>query len=111
MNCPECGGKSRVLDSRISKGECRRRRECLKCGERYTTWERMGSITDVEKQTIETMGELIRSLNDQELSLRISKVAIDSLCDVICPDGCPAKPEGKQCHEVVEEWLKKEVKG
>ena len=110
MNCPDCGGKSKVVDSRITAGECRRRRECLSCKERFTTWERVESIVDVEKKTIETMGELIRSLSDQELSQRISKRAIDSLCDVICQDGCLAKPKGKQCHEVVEEWLKSEAK-
>lgn len=43
MKCFFCGSEqSRVLDKRAVKslGEIRRRRECLKCHKRYTTYER-----------------------------------------------------------------------
>jgi len=43
MNCPNCGSSSlRVLEKRDIEGELaiRRRRECLKCGFRFTTYER-----------------------------------------------------------------------
>jgi len=42
MKCPACGHlEDKVVDSRTTKeGEAiRRRRECLKCGKRYTTYE------------------------------------------------------------------------
>ncbi len=42
MKCPECSHlEDKVVDSRTTKeGEAiRRRRECLKCGSRYTTYE------------------------------------------------------------------------
>lgn len=40
--CPKCGyHQSSVVDSRPSGSEQRRRRECLKCGERFTTYEVM----------------------------------------------------------------------
>lgn len=42
MRCPYCGKKSdRVLDSRVSRNglNVRRRRECLKCKRRFTTYE------------------------------------------------------------------------
>ena len=42
MNCPKCkAGDSRVVDSRIAKDglSIRRRRECQKCGYRFTTVE------------------------------------------------------------------------
>ncbi|HBB17243.1 MAG: transcriptional regulator NrdR [Syntrophus sp. RIFOXYC2_FULL_54_9] len=42
MKCPFCGhSESKVIDSRISKdGDAiRRRRECLECGRRFTTYE------------------------------------------------------------------------
>ena len=42
MRCPKCGNDDdKVLDSRSSKEGCaiRRRRECLKCGHRFTTHE------------------------------------------------------------------------
>src|SRR5579884_2404846 len=47
MNCPFCGYKQdRVIDSRESKeGDViRRRRECLKCERRFTTYERSDEI-------------------------------------------------------------------
>jgi len=41
MNCPFCGHTdSRVIDSRDTEGGIRRRRECLKCRGRFTTYER-----------------------------------------------------------------------
>ena len=42
MKCPKCGNDDdKVLDSRASKegSAIRRRRECLKCGHRFTTHE------------------------------------------------------------------------
>ena len=47
MKCPFCGfGNDKVVDSRESKeGESiRRRRECLKCEKRFTTYERIDEI-------------------------------------------------------------------
>ncbi|HET9051391.1 MAG TPA: transcriptional regulator NrdR [Candidatus Dormibacteraeota bacterium] len=44
MKCPYCqNGDSKVVDSRDSEtGEAiRRRRECLRCGKRFTTYERV----------------------------------------------------------------------
>ena len=44
MNCPYCGGTgSRVIDSRPLDGAVRRRRKCLSCGARFTTYERVQS--------------------------------------------------------------------
>jgi transcriptional repressor NrdR len=42
MRCPNCDGTDhRVVDTRTSRGgrAVRRRRECLECGERFTTYE------------------------------------------------------------------------
>jgi transcriptional repressor NrdR len=46
MNCPYCGYfDQKVIDSRdVDKG-IRRRRQCLKCGARFTTYERMQSAS------------------------------------------------------------------
>ena len=42
MNCPYCGGQeSRVIDSRGLDKVVRRRRKCLACGARFTTYERI----------------------------------------------------------------------
>lgn len=45
MHCPACGhGESKVVDSRSADDgdSIRRRRECLSCGHRFTTYERLG---------------------------------------------------------------------
>ena len=40
MRCPFCNCEdTRVIDSRPSEGKKRRRRECPKCGRRFTTYE------------------------------------------------------------------------
>jgi transcriptional repressor NrdR len=47
MKCPYCGdSKDRVVDSRESKGgsTIRRRRECLSCGRRFTSYEQIEDI-------------------------------------------------------------------
>src|SRR5271156_1058137 len=47
MTCPFCGHREdKVIDSRESKNgdSIRRRRECLGCGRRYTTYERSDEV-------------------------------------------------------------------
>src|SRR6185437_2091777 len=47
MKCPFCGfANDKVVDSRESKEaeSIRRRRECLQCGKRFTTYERIDEI-------------------------------------------------------------------
>jgi transcriptional repressor NrdR len=47
MNCPFCGlADSRVVDSRETEGRdaIRRRRECISCGQRFTTYEKIDEI-------------------------------------------------------------------
>lgn len=41
MKCIFCEGETKVTDKRDSEGETRRRRECLKCKKRFTTYERV----------------------------------------------------------------------
>ena len=52
MKCTYCGhDDSRVTDSRSANQGIRRRRQCLECGARFTTYERVedGSMTIVKK--------------------------------------------------------------
>ena len=42
MRCPFCNSeKTEVTDKRDTEGETRRRRECLKCKKRFTTYEKV----------------------------------------------------------------------
>lgn len=50
MRCPFCGNAdSKVVDSRSGKegDSIRRRRECLNCGRRYTTYERIEEVAQM----------------------------------------------------------------
>jgi len=52
MKCPYCGSEdSRVVDSRDVNDGVRRRRQCLECSSRFTTYERVlrGSLFVVKK--------------------------------------------------------------
>lgn len=47
MKCPFCASSlSKVVDKRAvdSRGEIRRRRECLKCDKRFTTYETLAAV-------------------------------------------------------------------
>ena len=39
MDCISCNGKTKVTDVRNRNGKRYRRRTCLECGERFTTYE------------------------------------------------------------------------
>ena len=44
MKCPSCSGmENKVIDSRLNKegNVIRRRRECLSCSDRFTTYEKL----------------------------------------------------------------------
>jgi len=50
MRCPFCGhSEGKVVDSRASKegDSIRRRRECLTCGRRFTTYERIEEVAQM----------------------------------------------------------------
>jgi transcriptional repressor NrdR len=52
MRCPYCRFRdSRVVDSRTGEDDIRRRRECERCGGRFTTYERVegGAVRVVKK--------------------------------------------------------------
>lgn len=47
MLCPVCGGQSRVLDTRTNDtvNTVKRRRECVECGKRFTTYEKIEDMS------------------------------------------------------------------
>jgi transcriptional repressor NrdR len=45
MNCPYCNHiETKVTDSRDTGGSIRRRRECLSCNKRFTTYEYIETV-------------------------------------------------------------------
>ena len=71
MNCPTCNNKNtKVIESRESSNSVRRRRECISCNERFTTYEKIHitSITVVKRDwTKENF-----SIDKLEKSIRIA---------------------------------------
>ncbi|MBI4040080.1 transcriptional repressor NrdR [Candidatus Daviesbacteria bacterium] len=90
MQCPFCAGFiSRVVDKRAVKrsGEIRRRRECLKCKQRFTTYEQ---AVVIELMVIKKDGRLepfdtdkIKRGLERALEKRPGFEQVDSLADKI----------------------------
>jgi transcriptional repressor NrdR len=74
--CPDCGGKARVLETREAKIGTRRRRQCLTCGQRFTTYELavirlLAAKTDPARPDVdpaEIAGEVIERLDSAEIA-------------------------------------------
>lgn len=89
MRCPKCGcEESKVVDSRPSENNdaIRRRRECIQCGYRFTTYERREEtpLTVLKKDgTKETFNrqKLMRGLVAATVKRNIPISNLDSLID------------------------------
>ena len=91
MRCPRCDGtENRVVDTRTSRGgrAVRRRRECLGCGERFTTYEyvearsiqvlkRDGSSEEFDRE------KLTRSLRIACAKRPVSASEVEAIVDAI----------------------------
>lgn len=91
MRCPKCGcDESKVVDSRPSEGNdaIRRRRECTKCGFRFTTYERCEETPllvvkrDGHKETFDRQ-KLMRGLVAATVKRDISIATLNALIDGI----------------------------
>ena len=81
MKCPFCGDQdSKVVDSRHSEDGCsiRRRRECLKCQRRFTTYEMVESLPvivvkrDGSRQTFDrnkVLNSMIRAFDKRRVDM------------------------------------------
>ncbi len=91
MLCPNCGHtESKVIDSRSAKdgSTIKRRRECLSCGTRFTTFERREDLpVMVQKRSgrIEPFdrSKLLRSLVTATVKRNIPLATLQELVDTI----------------------------
>jgi transcriptional repressor NrdR len=93
MRCPKCGHlEDRVIDSRAARNGCviRRRRMCLKCGHRFTTYEeivkarlrvikRDGRHEDFDRQKL--IGGLLRACEKRPVSVEQIEALVDGIID------------------------------
>jgi transcriptional repressor NrdR len=91
MRCPECDDPdNRVVDTRVSRGgrALRRRRECLRCGARFTTYEfveerpiqvlkRSGAVEEYDR------AKLIRAVRTACAKRPVSMTAIEEIADTV----------------------------
>ena len=50
LKCPYCSGETKVVDKRDGEDSTRRRRECVLCAKRFTTYERPNLNLNVVKK-------------------------------------------------------------
>jgi len=91
MKCPFCShGESKVMDSRpTDEGErIRRRRECLKCCKRFTTYEIIESLPivvikkDASRETFDRnklLSSMIKACEKRTVSFDALERAVDSI--------------------------------
>lgn len=91
MRCPKCGcEESKVVDSRPSESNdaIRRRRECIRCGHRFTTYERREEMPlmvvkkDGRKETFDR-SKLMRGLLTATVKRNVHIDQLDALINDI----------------------------
>ncbi|HEX9092353.1 MAG TPA: transcriptional regulator NrdR [Coriobacteriia bacterium] len=89
MRCAFCGHEeTRVVDSRVSESQeaIRRRRECLKCGQRFTTYERREEMPlmvikkDGRREPFDR-GKLLRGLVVATVKRDVTSLQLEELID------------------------------
>lgn len=82
MLCPFCGfDDSKVIDSRPIEGKIRRRRECVKCGKRFTTFESVEVPELLVNKKDNTFEHFNRSKIIQSMSIAVKKRPV-SISDI-----------------------------
>lgn len=94
MRCPFCGHvETKVVDSRVSESQdaIRRRRECLKCEQRFTTYERREEVPimvvkkDGRREPFDR-GKLLRGLVVATVKRDVTAAQLEALIDGIETD-------------------------
>jgi transcriptional repressor NrdR len=112
MKCPFCGNiEDKVIDSRTSKdGDAiRRRRECLKCAKRFTSYERVEEIIPmvVKKDGRRESFDRDKILSGLKKACEKRPISIDSLESVV--DSIEKKLIGLGVKEVPSAWVGEEI--
>ena len=117
MKCPYCGYlESKVVDSRpTDEGSCiRRRRECLSCGRRFTTYETVESVPlvvikkDGSRQAFsrsKMLSGLVKACEKRPVTMS----ALEEICDEIeqkLSNSLEREIKSEQIGELVMEQLK-----
>jgi transcriptional repressor NrdR len=118
MKCPFCDSlESKVLDSRLSKetDAIRRRRECLKCGKRFTTAERLeeGLPLVIKKDGRREVFDRTKILNGLKKACEKRPISITNIEKIVSRieykllEGGERETKGAEIGEMVMEELRK----
>jgi transcriptional repressor NrdR len=117
MKCPFCGHEeTKVIDSRVSESQdaIRRRRECLECEQRFTTYERVEEMPlmvtkkDGHREPFDR-GKLMRGLVVATVKRNVSPEQLSGLIDDVeaeLHNSFRYEISSKQLGDVVLEHLK-----
>ncbi len=118
MKCPSCGfAESKVLDSRpTDEGEAiRRRRECLSCQKRFTTYERLEVMPiivvkkDKSRQAFDRskiLNGMIRACEKRPVSMAVIERAVSDI-EAALNNSLQSEVSSTKIGELVMEELKK----
>lgn len=112
MKCPFCGNlEDKVIDSRTNReGDAiRRRRECLDCGKRFTSYERVEDIIPmvVKKDGRREAFERIKILAGLKKACEKRPIGIETLEEIT--DTIEKKLIGLSVKEIPSTWIGEEV--
>ena len=112
MKCPFCGNiEDKVIDSRTSKdGDAiRRRRECLKCGKRFTSYERVEDIVPmvVKKDGRREPFDRMKVLTGLKKACEKRPIGTETLDGIT--DSIERKMVGLGAKEIKSTWIGEEV--
>ena len=114
MKCPFCSNlEDKVIDSRTSReGDAiRRRRECLKCGKRFTSYERVEDIIPmvVKKDGRREPFERLKILGGLKKACEKRPIGMETLEGIT--DSLEKKLIGLSVKEIPSTWVGEEVVG
>ncbi len=112
MKCPFCGNlEDKVIDSRTSRegNAIRRRRECLKCTKRFTSYERVEDIIPmvVKKDSRREPFEREKVLTGLKKACEKRPIAMETLEGIT--DSIEKKLIGLGIKEIQSTWIGEEV--
>jgi transcriptional repressor NrdR len=105
MRCPRCGNDNdKVLESRQSSSgtSIRRRRECLSCSYRFTSYERIEEqpLMVIKRSGMREAFDLTKITRGLERSLEKRPVSADTISEIIAHIEDRAYMIGKSTHEI-----------
>lgn len=112
MKCPFCENpEDKVIDSRTSKegNAIRRRRECLSCGKRFTSYERIEDIVPmvVKKDGRRELFSTSKVKNGLLIACKKRPIETDRLHSIV--DTIEKKLMGLGVNEIQSSWIGEEI--